>query len=273
MLAEVIREDLNSCAEAERLGNFSLRDANTLAKKHARAIGSAIDNVLEKLPLSRAAREQLVLIARSLFWKQMFGPASSGVVITGFGERNLFPELFELGVEGTAGGKLRYEMRQREQISADTASMIRPFAQTDMVDLFAFGVHSNYQDYVEGFLEHALEWYGAKALEILGRKNPDAAKRRLAAAAEKVMTSFAETTHQHRRSTYYEPILQAISSLPKRDLAMLAQSLVHLTALRRKVSMGAETVGGPIGIAVISRSEGFSWIRRVDDSSQMDGAR
>ena len=42
----------------------------------------------------------------------------------------------------------------------------------------------------------------------------------------------------------------------------MAEALVNLTALKRRVSDEMETVGGPIDVAVISKGDGFVWIRR-----------
>ena len=53
-----------------------------------------------------------------------------------------------------------------------------------------------------------------------------------------------------------------VSSLPKEELANMAETLVNLTSFKRKITMDAETVGGPIDVAVISKSEGFIWIKR-----------
>lgn len=51
-------------------------------------------------------------------------------------------------------------------------------------------------------------------------------------------------------------------SLPKDELANLAESLVSLTSLQRRVSREIETVGGAIDVAVISKGDGFVWIKR-----------
>lgn len=44
--------------------------------------------------------------------------------------------------------------------------------------------------------------------------------------------------------------------------AAMAESLVNLTSFKRKMSMDAETVAGPIDVAVISKGDGFIWIKR-----------
>jgi hypothetical protein len=67
-------------------------------------------------------------------------------------------------------------------------------------------------------------------------------------------------TYLHRRHT--DPLLGVLNALPKEELAELAESLVSLTSLKRKMSKGLETVGGPIDVAVISKGDGFVWLKR-----------
>jgi len=50
--------------------------------------------------------------------------------------------------------------------------------------------------------------------------------------------------------------------MPKQELANMAESLINLTSLKRRVSAERETVGGPVDVAVISKDEGFVWIKR-----------
>jgi hypothetical protein len=58
------------------------------------------------------------------------------------------------------------------------------------------------------------------------------------------------------------PVINVVISLPKTELAAMAESLVNLTTLKRKVSLQVETVGGPVDVAVISKRDGFVWIRK-----------
>jgi len=57
-------------------------------------------------------------------------------------------------------------------------------------------------------------------------------------------------------------VLNVVSILPKDELAFMAESLVKLTSFKRRVTMETETVGGPIDVAVISKGDGFIWIKR-----------
>jgi hypothetical protein len=53
-----------------------------------------------------------------------------------------------------------------------------------------------------------------------------------------------------------------VEVLPKDELASMAEALVNLTSFKRRVTAVAETVGGPIDVAVISKGDGFVWITR-----------
>jgi hypothetical protein len=50
--------------------------------------------------------------------------------------------------------------------------------------------------------------------------------------------------------------------MQKSELAAMAEAMVNLTALKRHVTTDSETVGGPVDVAIISKGDGFIWIKR-----------
>ena len=65
-----------------------------------------------------------------------------------------------------------------------------------------------------------------------------------------------------RKRKFVAPIMNIVEHLPKEELAEMAEALVNLTALKRRVSLDLETVGGPIDVAVVSKGDGLIWTRR-----------
>jgi len=53
-----------------------------------------------------------------------------------------------------------------------------------------------------------------------------------------------------------------VSAMPFQDAIDLAEFLVNVTINFSRFAPGAQTVGGPLEIAAISKHEGFKWIRR-----------
>ena len=64
---------------------------------------------------------------------------------------------------------------------------------------------------------------------------------------------------------YAQPLMAAVVALPRRDLAAMAEALVSLTAFRARMSVTEkEHVGGPMDVAVLSKGDGFVWVKRKD---------
>jgi hypothetical protein len=69
--------------------------------------------------------------------------------------------------------------------------------------------------------------------------------------------------NQHiKRENYISPLMNAVSNLSKEDLAEMAESLIYLTYLKRRFTNAEESVGGPVDVAIISKGDGFIWIKR-----------
>ena len=60
------------------------------------------------------------------------------------------------------------------------------------------------------------------------------------------------------------PMLKTIQYLPKEEMARFADSLINITSIQRMViaDNNNATVGGPIDVAILSRGDGFIWIKR-----------
>ena len=56
-------------------------------------------------------------------------------------------------------------------------------------------------------------------------------------------------------------IVDAVNYFNIEDMVNMAESLVSVTNLQRHISSSEESVGGPIDVAVITRSEGFIWVK------------
>lgn len=63
---------------------------------------------------------------------------------------------------------------------------------------------------------------------------------------------------------FMQPILQSVATLPIEELSLFAESMINITSVRRKVALDGNigTVGGPIDVAIISKHDGFIWMKR-----------
>jgi len=235
-------------------------------KKFIRDIRAIKENVFEKLPLNKAQVANLNKIAMLLFIKDRFRKSSSGVVIAGFGEKEIFPAIVHLTVEGKVLNYLKFKLNNDYKVNRDFTASIIPFAQDEMVYTFMEGVHPDYQDNViNAYIYDILKEYPKILIEKISnltKKEKDSLYNLFKTTSSSVFKNFEEKLDEYRKHHFVDPIVNVVDFLPKEELAAMAESLVNLTSFRRRISMDSETVGGPIDVAVISKGDGFIWIKR-----------
>jgi chitinase len=79
---------------------------------------------------------------------------------------------------------------------------------------------------------------------------------------DKLMPNLYNEWNNTRTEKYSNPVMENVASLPKDELGAMAESLVNLTKFKRRISREKETVGGPIDVAVITKGDGFVWMKR-----------
>ena len=76
--------------------------------------------------------------------------------------------------------------------------------------------------------------------------------------------NFDETVNKFIRSEYIDGIVDAVDSFNIEEMANMAKSPISVTTLQRHISSEEESVGGPIDVAVLTRSEGFVWVKHKE---------
>lgn len=263
----VIQEHLAELLDHPRLPALPEDFDEGVIDRYEPLIEETIAEVFEKLPVSRAAAERLVRIAGALFARDIFPGSTSGVVITGFGEGETYPALFAFTVDGVLNGKLKYRVDYDTAITPDRTALAIPFDQQEMVQTVLDGVDPGFNQLLDGYLSEILAAYPRVLLDILPPL-PENQRLELEKALSKegaeLLKRLREDLTRYTMKTHSEPILTAVSVLPKDELAATAEALVQLASFKHRVALGAETVKGPIDVAVISKGDGFVWIKRKD---------
>jgi hypothetical protein len=99
---------------------------------------------------------------------------------------------------------------------------------------------------------------------LLKSESPEA-RTCSAAAMAKLKETFEENLSREMQESHTDPLTRAVAGLPRHELAGLAEALVSITAFMARMSADEkEAVGGPIDVALISKGDGFVWIKRKD---------
>lgn len=234
--------------------------ASDLRKAFDSAIRTLVKEIFEELPLTTALKRALNGVALAPFTRSM-RPGASGIVIAGFGRNEYLPCLRAYEIEGVALDQTIFNPIRDATIttSAQSSAYVSGFAQSDVISMFMEGVAPEYQAFVDGYIDTIISRFA----EALGDEsdNPEL-RAKLEGARDDLLGSFAQELSEQRYNEYVEPVLDVVQSLPIDELAALAESLVNLTSLKRRISRDDETVGGPVDVAVISKGDGLIWVHR-----------
>lgn len=199
-------------------------------------------------------------------WRRDFRSSfETGVVFAGYGEKEIFPAIEQLVVDGVILDQLRLWTERQHDLNLvkATTAYVLPFAQSDIAYLFMEGLQLDYLEFIEatvsGLLakksEQLIHAYVPGANRLVEEKKQDVENKAL-------VSSFLDEFEKMRADSAIQPMLNIVASLPKEEMAAMAEALVEITSLRRKIDSSIESVGGPVDVAVISKADGFVWIKR-----------
>jgi hypothetical protein len=238
-------------------------------RKFTAEYGAIIDDVStneehtdKKIPtVCKVLFRRVVLAAMS---HQMASQFSTGLVITGYGAENLVPKLYEISIDGAFLDQVRLFDVGNLDVAKDAAA-IAPFAQDDIVNSFLNGIDRKFEIFNAGFFAHSIELIADEILHSHTNLSQDERLVATQLVRKKIGEAFADIREENdtfSQQEFRQPVLDVLRTAPKEVLAELAESLVSITSLRQRVSGDLETVGGPVDVALISKGEGFIWIKR-----------
>lgn len=243
---------------------------NEILKKYGDEVDRLIKEEFEKIPLTKGQKEKLKQIAGDLFSKFPDGVnnrGTSGVVIAGFGKQECLPSYVAIQVECCIANKLKYRAHQYVKVDPEEKrqASITAFAQGETIAAFIEGIDPKYKQFQKNYLSRLFEDYSNMLIEnVFGGTETErrGIKKELDSISQDLLDGYWSDLVKVQREQYINPIVRVITVLPKQELAEMAESMVNLVSFKKKVTAIDETVGGPIDVAVISKGDGFIWIKR-----------
>lgn len=185
---------------------------------------------------------------------------TTGLVFAGFGDHEIFPTMIEYQSNGMVGGKHLYTRKTEMIIDHQQPAWLKAFAQTSMIDTFNAGVSFDVYSSMMVELDKNLKAFAQETIAISGGKIDaiDDLDSLVQVARQKIGSGFIDNA----RKEHSLPMRSVLSVLPANEMAELAETLITLQSLKEKVTKPSATVGGPVDVAIITKSEGLVWVKR-----------
>lgn len=246
---------------------FSISFEKSFRKKHTKLFKEISDEIFQNLKPKRSLVSKLYEIATYLHTRQIFSQNTSGIVITGFGDKEIYPSVLTYEMEGVVEGRLKYRVLVDKctKIQSGGNCAITPFAQDDMVSSFMNGINPAVVNLIETYLQQLFVRIPEllKDEDLDGSKSPiKKIKKSLSDNTTSLLSDFFDQLGDHIQNQHVNPVMNMVNVLPKDELASMAEALVNLTAFKRRMTNTLETVGGPVDVAVISKGDGLVWVKR-----------
>ncbi len=154
-----------------------------------------------------------------------------------------------------------------EKSTSGGESGVTAYAQEDEVSAFMTGISGELQEFmfpkIENGTDNILREIAHKIqTSSLPPKEKDSLIDSIYNFAKQDWDATTSEIREYIINNHVGKVVEMIEFLPKQDLGYMAESLVNLTAFKRKISNDSETVGGPIDVAIISKGDGFVWVKR-----------
>lgn len=248
----------NIWSDADFIGEFPSLDG----------LNSLFDIVIESSetrPPDEYIENAKTLLAKILRKSSPF-ESSTGVVIAGYGNDEIFPTVEHYDIYAPLMGTLKYKRSERVDICrSGPRARVMAFAQREMAERFLFGLDAQTRDRIVRFCSQSLSVIGEHAIDLVQFEDDEKKalfRTEIAKAEAAFIDALQDDGMESIRLESQNSVEDMVEFMPKQDLAEFAEALVNLSSLQRRVNSGFETVGGPVDVAVISKAEGLVWVKR-----------
>ena len=184
---------------------------------------------------------------------------SMGLFFAGYGKNDAFPKFIHLDIYTVINGQLKYTIKDKFDESNNGAKIV-PLAQRDVILTFCKGISEYFINYIPQKVDEII----IKKIESL---QPEYTQEQM----QKIKDSFSvcgkeiyDIIQSVSQEKNINPLLASVQLIPIPEMAMLSENLINITSLKRTFSLDGnqQTVGGPTDVAIITKPDGFSWIKK-----------
>ena len=197
---------------------------------------------------------------------RMYISHSATLVFVGYGEEQEYPSLLPAVVCDGYANRVNYSIRTEDIIciSDERPVAICPFAQKDVIKSIIRGIHEGWSDKVIDNLRDMTRVWNSDIFDPFPDEDePDVEFTSMLfdIDSEDLNDKFVKEGLRMLDANQRE-WEKALEKYDLEEMAALADSLINLTSFHRILTFSQEGVGGLVDLGVLSRNEGFTWLRR-----------
>lgn len=188
--------------------------------------------------------------------------SKTGIFFAGYGKENAHPKCIKIDIYKIINGDLKFSEISRFTESRLGAQII-PLAQEDVILTFCRGMSNVYFENIPQLAESIAKTTIDKLPSTFDSAQKDDIKNAFANYKKELSDKIKEQIEKNN----IEPLFKSVTLISPLEMSFLAESLVNITALKRTYAIDGyqQTVGGPTDVAILTKSDGFVWIKKKNN--------
>jgi hypothetical protein len=184
----------------------------------------------------------------------------SGIYFVGYGDKSLYPSYWGVDAYAFLNGKFIYENDWRRDVTLNNRAYYKPLAQDDSIEAFIIGVNWQRRSEMFNLVKETVNeaFVTLQKEETLKDEALETIQKNVMESVHKI-DYFNELDEQGQKS-----FTSSLAVMGVMDMAEYAENLISLQSLKRKYDLDNSynsTVGGPTDVAIITKFDGFKWIK------------
>ena len=188
--------------------------------------------------------------------------SKTGILFAGYGKNDAFPKYIHVETYLVIGGMLKMKVVE-SYTEYERGSKILPLAQDEIILTFCKGISDSFKNFIPEKIEDIINNKIDNLKEDFSEEQKNTIKNSLKECKQEITNAI----NIKSRNENVDPLLRSVTLIPLSEMAFLAENLVNITSLRRTYVLDGnqQTVGGPTDVAIISKTDGFCWIKKKDN--------
>lgn len=188
--------------------------------------------------------------------------AKTGIFFAGYGKEDAHPKSIKIDIYKVINGSLKFSEISKFTESRLGAQII-PLAQEDVILTFCRGMSNVYLGNIPQWAESIVKTTIDKLPSAFDSAQKDEIKSSFANYKKELSDKIEEQIEKNN----IEPLFKSVTYISPLEMSFLAESLVNITALKRTYAIDGnqQTVGGPTDVAILTKSDGFVWIKKKNN--------
>lgn len=253
---QLLDYELKELEKKVLLDSFTGDDELALFKAYENGIISYIENEF-KVYAENWLYKIVTIIVQHLLKSLSHKPI--GIVVAGYGKKDLFPAIFRVVVDGRVNGKLRYDHYKSTQISSDNSSAFFALTDTKKISNIITGIDQTLEEELYKIFINKTETHGNKLLRNLQEKFPDNQKisSKVRNEFQHFMYHLKNNVDTYKANQFHKPFLKMLDNCSVDELVYIAELLMNAEIFGSDMTSKVDREDVMFNIASITKADHF----------------